>query len=391
MSPPGKSLLLLAAALSAAAAARAAEEPGVFPDRVLFGQSAVFSGETQALGANMRLGIELAFQETEAFGGVHGRAPALISLDDAYEPEAAIVNTRQLIGEEEVFALIGAVGTPTARSAIPIAEAAGVPYIAPFSGAEFMREAGLTGVVNLRASYYQETEEMVARLTEDLGVERVGVIYQDDSFGLSGYEGIALALARRGMEAAGVSVYPRNTRAVKIGLLELRDKDPEAVIMVGSYQPVAELVSWARRIDFNPVFMTLSFAGSVALADALGSDGGGVYITQVVPFPFTGETPVVRQYLAALATHAPEADPGFVSLEGYLAGRLVVAALDRAGPALSRGNFLAAIRGMRELDLGGFELSFGEDSQGSDAVFLTEIDAEGRYRPAARLERAGRR
>lgn len=368
-----------------------AQEPGVFADRVMFGQSAAFSGEAQELGINLRLGIEAAFEEASAAGGVNGRMPVLLSRDDGYEPEAAIVNTRLLIEEEEVFALIGAVGTPTSRSATPVAAEAGVPYVAPFTGAEFLRDPQWTNIINLRASYYQEAESMVSHLTEDLGTERIAVFYQDDSFGQAGYEGVTRALARRGMEAVALTVFPRNTRAVKTGILELRNAAPEALIIVGSYQPVAETIAWSRRIGFDPVFLTVSFVGSNALAQVLGPTGAGAIVTQVVPFPLDDEVPVVRQYHAALGAHAPDAAPGFVSLEGYLAGRLALAALQRAGPDLTRTGFLDALKATDRLDFGGFLVSFGDDNQGSDAVFLTVIDDSGQYRPLTSLdETAGR-
>ena len=371
--------------------AAGAQETGVFDEHVVFGQSAAFSGEAQELGINLRLGIEAAFREAQTSGGVHGRTPELLSLDDAYEPEAAIVNTRQLIEEDAVFALIGAVGTPTSRSAAPVAAAAGVPYIAPFTGAEFLRDRQWTNIVNLRASYYQEAEEMIRYLIDDLGIERIAVFYQDDSFGLAGYEGVTLALARRSMGAVALTVFPRNTRAVKTGLLEIRNAAPEALIMVGSYQPVAETIAWSRRIGFDPVFLTFSFVGSNALAEVLGSAGAGAFVTQVVPFPLDDELPVIRQYRAALTAYAPDAAPGFVSLEGYLAGRLAVAALERAGPQLTRARFLDALKDTDQLDFGGFLLSFGDDNQGSDSVYLTVIDDTGQYRPVSRLDETTRR
>ena len=182
---------------------------GVFDDRIVFGQSAAFSGPAQALGTNMRLGIEAAFAEANEAGGVHGRRLELVHLDDSYEPEAATTNTIRLIEMEKVFALIGAVGTPTSRSATPVAQEAGVPYIAPFTGAEFLRNAvELSTVLNMRASYYQETEEMVARLTTDLGIERIAVMYQDDSFGRAGYQGALNALERRGMRPVAIGTLP---------------------------------------------------------------------------------------------------------------------------------------------------------------------------------------
>ena len=163
-------------------------------DRILFGQSAAFSGPAQALGQGMRLGIQAAFHEQNQAGGVHGRMLELTTLDDQYEPHLAYGNTLNLINRERVFALIGEVGTPTSRSASPLANAEDVPFIAPFTGAGFLREAELENVVNLRASYHQEAEEMVARLTEDLGITRVAVMYQNDSYGQSGLDGVVDAL-----------------------------------------------------------------------------------------------------------------------------------------------------------------------------------------------------
>ena len=205
-----------------ASPAASGERSGVSDERVVFGQSAAFSGLAEGLGTDMRHGITAAFLEANRAGGVHGRLIELRSLDDSYEPEAAIANTLRLIEQEQVFALIGAVGTPTSRSATPVARSHGVPYVAPFTGAAFLRDAETLGnVINLRASYNQETEKMVAELT-GVGIERIAVMYQDDSFGQAGYQGALLALGRRGMEPVAVGLYPRNTEAVKTALLDLR-------------------------------------------------------------------------------------------------------------------------------------------------------------------------
>ena len=366
-----------------------AQAPGVSDDRILFGQSAAFSGPAQELGTNMRLGIEAAFHEANQRGGVHGRQLDLLSLDDSYEPEAAVANTLALAGEEEAFALIGAVGTPTSRSAVPVAAEAGIPYVAPFTGAAFLRDATLQNVINLRASYNQETEEMVARLTEDLGVDRIAVLYQDDSFGRAGYRGVRSALDRRDMEPVAIGVYPRNTTVVKRGLLDLRRGAPEAVILIGAYQPVAALIAWSRHIGLDPIFMTVSFVGSNALADELGPAGAGVFVTQVVPFPSDVSIPIVAAYLRALAAYAPDTVPGFVSLEGYLAGRLAIAGLEGCGLEVNRTCFLDSLRRADAIDIDGFELRYGDgDNQGSDAVFLTVIGQDARYHPTDTLQDA---
>ena len=373
---------------SAATAASGQATPGVDDQRVLFGQSAALSGPAQELGLEMSLGINAAFHEVNSNGGVGGRRLELISLDDTYEPELAIANTLQLIEDEQVFALIGEVGTPTSRSATPVAAEAEVPFVAPFTGAAFLRSESWTNIVNLRASYAQETEEMVARLTQDLEIERIAIMYQDDSFGRTGLQGAQAALERRDMQPVSVGIYPRNTTAIKTGLIDLTLGNPDAVIVVGAYQPVAALIAWSRHIGFDPIFITISFVGSNALARELGPDGRGVFVTQVVPFPTDRSIPVVASYIDALAAYAPDASPSFVSLEGYLSGRLAIFGLEACGLEPTRACFLDSILNGGAMDIDGFPLNFGAgDNQGSDRVFLTFINSEGEYEPAQEIKR----
>lgn len=384
MSRPVSLVGLAALGLLCAPLSRA-QAPGVSEDRVLFGQSAAFTGPTADLGNGIRIGIRAAFHEANGRGGVHGRKLELKSIDDAYEPEKAIVNTRELIEDPEdpVFALIGAVGTPTSRSAAPVAAEAGVPYVAPFTGAEVLRGTNWEHVVNLRASYNQETETIVNYLIYTLGITRIAVLHQEDSYGNAGLYGVQQALANLQMPLFGTSSYTRNTTAVKTALLDLRETGADAVIMVGAYKPVAATVLWSRRIGFKPVFITISFSGGYALARELGAEGEGVYVTQVVPFP-TSEARIVTKYRRALRAQSRSAKPGFVSLEGYLAGRLAIVGLERAGRDLTRAGFLDSLLRSDPIDLDGFPLKFGPgDNQGSDAIFLTMIQADGSYRPLA--------
>lgn len=379
---------LLAGVLICAASGTQAAVPGVSPQRILFGQSAAFTGPARALGEEMRLGIEAAFRAANVRGGVHGRRLELTSLDDAYEPEAAILNTRRLIEQSKVFALIGAVGTPTSRSATPVAAKAGVPYIAPFTGAAFLRDPKWKNVINLRASYFQETEEMVNRLINDLGIKKIAVLYQDDSFGLAGYRGVRRALERRKLKPAVTGVYPRNTTAVKTALLDIRRVNPGAVVLVGAYKPVASFIAWARHTGFNPIFVTISFVGSNALVRELGPAGIGIYVTQVVPFPTTENLKIAADYRRDLEVHKPGTVPSFVSFEGYMAGRLTIRALELCGRNPDRACLLEELRRVAAIDLGGFMLRYGKgDNQGSDAVFMTVVGEGGRYIPTEKMRR----
>lgn len=360
----------------------AATEEGVTGDRIRFGQSAALSGPAAELGLEMRRGIMAAFAEANASGGIEGRRIELITRDDHYEPEAAIANTEALIGEDRVFALIGAVGTPTSAATEPIARAAGVPFIAPFTGAEFLRDPALTNVVNIRASYFEETETIVDRLVRDRGATRIAVLYQDDSYGRTGLAGVGRALERRGMALAGAGAYVRNTTAVKTALLGLRGARPEAIIVIGAYLPSAVFTQWARRLGIDALVVNISFVGANALAEALGPAGEGVYVTQVVPFPEGNAMPLLAEYRAALAAYDPALKPGFGSLEGYIAGRLTLDVLRRLGPEPTRRGFLAALAGVGAYDIGGFKLRYGpRNNRGSDQVFLTMIRGDGSVVP----------
>ena len=362
----------------------AAPVPGVSSTRILFGQSAGFSGSVAGLARGMQSGIAAAFEEVNVRGGVHGRRLELVSRDDGYEPEAAIANTRHFVENEPVFALIGGVGTSTTRSVTPVAAAANLPYVAPQTGAAFLRDAAWSNVFNVRASYDQEAEEIVTRLTEDLQIERIAVLYQDDSYGRAGYDGVRRALARRGLEPVSSGLYRRNTLAVKSAMFEIGRGEPQAVMIFGTPPQIAESISWAQQLGLDALLFSLSPVGD-GLQSALGPAAAGVYVTQVVPIPAGDSLPVTGAFRRALAAYDAEATPGFVSLEGYLAGRLAITGLERCGRTLTRGCFLDGLRS-GPIDLDGFELSYEQgDNVGSESVFLTRIGSDGEYRLVSTL------
>ena len=369
-------LLGLAAATSAIAL-----DAGIHKDKIIVGQSAAFEGPAKALGLGMRQGLQAAFAEANANGGVHGRTIELITYDDGYEPERAISNTEKLIETDKVFSLIGAVGTPTSKAAQPIAKAAQVPFIGPFTGAGFLRDTDNKHVVNVRGTYDQETEAWIHHLTEDLGHKKIAILYQDDSFGRVGRSGVTKALDKRGLSLVAEGTYKRNSVAVKSALLKIRKARPDAVVMVGSYKPIAAFVKLARKLRLNAEFVTISFVGSKALAAELGRDGEGVVVTQVVPFYKDRSLPLVDSYHNALAAVDPGAEAGFVSLEGYVVGKLFLSALEKMGPTVSRKKLIDLFQeSKREFDLGGVTLSYGPgDNQGMDKVFLSVLQKNGQF------------
>ena len=365
--------------------ARSFADPGVMADKIILGQAAVFEGPASALGLGMRDGLTAAFAEANAKGGVTGRKIELLTQDDGYEPGKSIEATKALIAKD-VFALVGPVGTPTSMAAHPIAKEAGLPFIGAFTGAEGLRDPYLPHVVNVRASYFQETEVWIERLVKDKGFSKIAIFYQDDAFGRAGLAGVKKAMDARKMSLVAEGTFERNTVAVRSALLEIRKANPEAVVMVGPYKPCAEFIKLCKQVKFAPVFMNISFVGSDALAAELGEAGAGVYVTQVVPLPTDASIPVVKAYQAALAaSDAKDKKPGFVSLEGYLVGRTVLAALEKAGKDPTRTAFMAALTN-GSYDFGGFKMTFGpNDNRGSDDVYLTVIGSDGSFKSVSSL------
>jgi branched-chain amino acid transport system substrate-binding protein len=360
-------------------------EDGVFKNKIVFGQVAALNGPAQALGQGMREGILAAFEQANRTGGVGGRELELKSIDDSYEPEKTIEATNKAIKDEKVFALLGAVGTPTSKAGQPIATAAKVPFIGPFTGAEFLRNPFNRYIVNIRSSYFQETEAWIEHLTKDLGITSIAILYQDDVFGLAGLAGVKKAMAKRNMALVAEGTFKRNTTAIKSALLEIMKGQPQAVVTVGPYKPIAEFIKLARQLKFDPLFMAISFVGSDSLAQELNGQGAGVVVSQVVPFPGDRSMPVVTSYQSALAAVSQNSRPGFVSLEGYLVGQLVVEALKRIRGEPTRETFLDAIESA-PFDLGGVTLSFSAtQNQGSNQVYFTVLQADGSFRPVTRL------
>jgi ABC-type branched-subunit amino acid transport system substrate-binding protein len=364
-------------------------ENGVAADKIVFGQAAALDGPAAALGQGMREGLLAAFGEANKGGGVKGRKLELLSVDDGYEPTKSIAAAKKLMEEDKVFALVGPVGTPTSAAVQPIAAEGGVPFIGAFTGAEFLRDPYKPNVINVRASYFQETETMVEHLTKDLGVRKIAIFYQDDAFGQAGLAGVKRALEKRQMALAAEGTYERNTTAVKGALLAIKKAEPEAVIMIGAYKPCAEFIKLAHQIKLDATFVNISFVGSDALAKELGKDGAGVVVTQVVPFPRDAAIGVVGRYQAALKAEKADAVPGFVSLEGYMVGRLVVAALQKIDGEPTRKALLEAVAKTGSFDLGGITLTYGADNnRGSSQVFLTVIQADGTLKPVVKLAKA---
>lgn len=360
---------LLAAMFGLLPALATDAEDGVHSDEIRLGMANAQSGPAAGLGIGIRAGAQAYFARINAEGGVHGRKIALIVNDDGYEPARSVANTEALIETNKVFALLGYVGTPTSRAAVPIALRAQVPYLFPFTGAEFLRTPVKPWIFNIRASYFDETEEMVERMTADLGIEKIALLMQDDSFGETVKSGVVGALHKRGMQIHAEARIQRNSLDVEAAVAALLPAQPEAIVFIGTYQQLAEAIARAKALGSAARFFTVSFIGTENFIAAAGANADGVYITQVMPSPHDASRAIVKNYLADIAP----ADVGYTSLEGYIDAAVFVAALRDAGPQPTRLELVKALEALN-LDLGGFKVTFSPSNhQGSDAVFLIEI------------------
>ena len=355
-----------------------AQARGVSDRGIVIGQSAPFSGAAEQLGVQFYLGAQLHFDAVNARGGVNGRRIDVRRLDDGYEPERCAANTRQLISEG-VFALFGFIGTPTSLAALPLATQARLPFFAPFTGAEALRDPFNRFVVHVRASYFDETAAIV-RQTTAVGIRRVAVFYQNDAYGKAGLEGVRRALAEAGLEPVAVGTVERNSTDVAQALKDIFATKPEAVVQISAYKSCAAFIRLARRQGFTGNFYNVSFVGTQALSEELGAEARGVVVSQVMPFPYSAVTPLSGEYLAALKGKRGIA-PNYSGMEGFVAAKVFTETVRRAGRDLTPETFLAAIDGMRNLALGGFSLDFGPTKRtGSRFVELTLLTEDGRVR-----------
>jgi ABC-type branched-subunit amino acid transport system substrate-binding protein len=375
---------LFLASLSLASLTSAARaESGVTATEIKIGMANALSGPTAGLGQGIKSGSEAYFRKVNAAGGINGRKITLVSEDDGYDPPRTASATEKLIKKDNVFALFGYVGTPTSKAALPLVVDNAVPFFGAFTGAEFLRAPVNKYVFNIRSSYFNEIEMQVERLVSDAGVTKIGLFYQEDTYGKVGKEGLLLALQKRKMSIAAEGHYMRNTENVDAGLAALLAARPEAVLMVGTYKACAALVQKAHAAGYKPKFFNLSFVGTANFIKAAGDAAEGVYITQVVPSPFDESVPIVKQYQADMkAAGASEFD--YTSLEGYIDAVALVEGLRKAGPDLTRTGFLAALEKMN-VNLGGLDIAFGpQDHQGLNKVYLSRVQ-KGKPVPASKL------
>jgi ABC-type branched-subunit amino acid transport system substrate-binding protein len=363
-----------AAALAGFQLARAQSE-----GKIILGQSAPFTGPAAQLGIQFYQGAKLHFDAINAQGGIGRRQIEIRNLDDGYEPDRCVDNTRKLIAED-VFALFGYIGTPTSVAALPLAVKDRVPFFAPFTGAMALRQPMHRNVFHLRASYNDETALIVRQLTS-LGLKKIAVFYQNDAYGKAGLDGVNLATAAQGIKPVALATVERNSVDVAAAVKTIVAAAPDAVVQISAYKSCAAFIRAARKAGYGGTFYNVSFVGTQALADELGKDGAGVVVSQVMPSPYNPARPIAREFVEAVKA-GKDVQANFSSMEGYLAAKVFAEGLRRAsGKGATREGLIAGLESMSGTSFGGFTVSFSPaDHVASSFVELSMLTGDGRVR-----------
>ncbi|RIX46914.1 MAG: ABC transporter permease [Rhodocyclales bacterium GT-UBC] len=356
-------------------------DPGLTDSSITLGMSAPLSGPNGAYGVDMRQTVQAYFDQVNKAGGINGRKLELIALDDGYETDKTIANTKTLLNEKHAFALLAYYGTsPTTEAMNTVFGPAKTPLIGTISGASTLREPISSNpnsryMFNVRASYADETEAIVNQLVS-LGLKSIAVLYQNDGFGKSGLDGVTAALKKHNLAPTAVGSVERNSADVSQALAPITKANPQAVIMVTLYKPTAAFVKAMKKAGQNPMFMTLSPVGTEQLVKELGPEARGIGISQVVPYPWNDVVPVVRDYQRIAAK------PGaysYYGMEAYLMARTMVEGLRRAGKDLSREKLVTTLESMNGVDFGGYRINYNNTNhQGSRFVELTVVGPGGK-------------
>ncbi|HUL14789.1 MAG TPA: ABC transporter substrate-binding protein [Terriglobales bacterium] len=363
-------------ALPLASSSIAQTTPGVTEHEIVIGSCSALEGPSHFLGTQTVTGASAYFDLINSEGGIHGRKLRLIAYDDSYDP-AKTEECFHRLEKQEVFAMGFFVGTPTAVKYVPLADSARIPLIGLFTGAQTLYAPLRHWVINVRASYEDETREQVNGLWDTLGFRKIAVIYPDDAFGGAVLNGVKDALRAKGADVSAEGSYVRQTTHADDAIEKVRAANPQAVVIVGPSNTVGPIVKQAHAKGWHPLFLTVSFVGTDDLILQAGDDVEGMVVTQVVPPYYLTELKTVALYRRTLSKFFPSEQPNFVSLEGFVDAMVMVEGLKRSGNDLTREGLIRAIESIHNMDLGlgpKLELNYSAKShKGLDHVIPTVI------------------
>ena len=368
----------VAALLALLLAGVAAAEPGITADKIVIGQAAGFTGSVAGTVKELTAGAQLYFDHVNARGGVHGRKIVLESMDDGFDPKRSPDVFKKLIEEKQVFAMFLSRGTPTNEAAYPVLEAAKVPLIGPSTGAMSMYNPPRKYLFPVRASYQSETFKIVPQLV-NMGMTRIALLYVDDSFGKDGLTGVQQAMKEAKLTPVAVVSHQRGSTKLEEAVAAIAKADPQAVIMVTLADAGVAFVKQMKAAGKSPMFLTLSNNSSNAFIKNLGIDGHGLAVSQVSPYPFSGSEPLTREFLG-LMKDKKDVAPSYSSMEGFIAAKVLVEGLRRAGKQPTREKLIAGLESMKAYDLGGVDVTYGPNLRtGTSYIDLTIIGKTGKF------------
>jgi branched-chain amino acid transport system substrate-binding protein len=346
---------------------------------VKISQSIALSGPLGDLGQAMHQGAQVCFAAVNAQGGVHGRKIVLETLDDGYDVKRAVANVGTFLGNKDTFALFNCMGTPMIEAMLPQVIESGVPFFAPFTGAKLARPKGVRNILNIRASYSDEAEQMVQHLTT-IGIKRIGIAYQNNAFGKEVFDSVHAAMQKQQLNPLGTVTVESNGSDAATASSKLVQVEPETVIVVLAGKPALDFIKAFRAQRRGVPLYAFSVMGAAATLRAIGDDAVGVAVTQVVPSPGSPAVAVVRDFHAAWKAAEAKLEPSHLALEGYINARVFVEALKKTGRNLTRERFIDSTWALKRTDLGGFDVAFSEPGKGASRfVELTMLGRGGRF------------
>ncbi len=372
---PWLAALLIAMTASLAQAAPARED-------IVIGQVAPLTGTIAGTGDEYVAGAAAYFAHVNANGGIYGRKIRVVLKDDSYKPDQTLALTRQILAEDKPLALFGFVGTGNvlALNKNKVLSDAGIALLAPYTGAQDLREPLNPNIFHIRASYTDETARMVEHL-HTIGLRRFAVMYQDDPFGKSGLAGAETALQKLGMKAVATGGYDRTKpEEVDAAVAAIAPANPDAIIMVSVNRASAAFIKKMRAQGNKARLFSISVVNFKELLKNAGEDNArGIGISQVMPYPYSTLVPVAREFQTLMKKYQPEKVVSYASMESFIAAKIMVEAIQRAGADPTRQKIITQLDRMNSYDAGGFKVSFSPDNHvGSKFVEVTVIGRDGK-------------
>ena len=350
---------------------------------ITLGASLPLSGINKELGEEIIEGANTYFSHINARGGINGKLIHLIYYDDKYEPQNTLKNINTLINTDKVFSLFGFVGTPTTKKVLPIVMDEGIPFIAPYTGASFLRNKKYSNIINFRSSYKQEIEKIINFLYKTKHISNFAIFYQNDDYGEEGYIATIEALEKRKLILVGEGTYKRNTLSIRHALHEIKTTNPQAIIIVGAYKPSARFIKKARECSFNDViFAPISFVNANALIEELQGDGTNILFSQTVPSYDDMSLGAAREYRELLKFYYPSDKPSYASFESFLAAKLLVTALHNINGPINHRKFLTNLKYLQKDALGAIPIEYN-NTQLLNKTYLS-LYINGKFEPIGR-------